>query len=318
MSREHPPAEKFGRFRLLLSVQAPEEAAPSREDARDDQLVESGSFRVDTAWMIEKLRKHQIGDPLDFLAPLLRAAVASGATRVSLDRATGGFAMRFDGRPFSSRELADPLRALADREGEAAARGVHLAYGLLALERLGPELVQITSGGPSGQATAVLTTKKSAPPGWIGINRAEGTVLGVRWGWSSSWGLTKDVFRRAAKRYGMTSTALLVEGRPVPGPPPPGEKNWHRFETEGWRGAFRFVEDESPLSRVRLYCLGAFVEEVRERVGFQPVEALLGSDALNLDLSQSGVVRDWKSSVSGSSLEEGLALLRDQAERYFA
>jgi hypothetical protein len=317
MARERASAEKFGRFRLVLSIQAPEDAPPPDEDGRDEQLVESGSFHVDTGWMIEKLRGHQLGESRDFLVPMLRSAVASGATRVTLDRVPGGLAMRFDGRPFTSRELADPLHALIDREGETAARGVHLAYGLLALERLGPDLVQVTSGGPSGQSTAILTSKGPIPPGRIGINRAEGTVVGVLWGRGTAWGLTKEVFLKIAARYGMTSTALIIESRPVLSPPPPGEKGWHAFEDGGWRGTFRFIEEEGPLSRVRLYCLGAFVQEIRERVGFQPVEACLGGDGLSLDISQSGVVRDWGRSGSASSLEAGLDALRAAVRQHY-
>lgn len=307
---------KFGRLRLALCVQAPEPRLPAEGGALEDELVESGQFRVDPAWMVDKLRAHQLGDPLDFLVPMLRAGAASGATRIQLERAPKGLCLRFDGRPFSARELADPLQALTEGDRDAAARGVHLAYGLLALERLGPELVLVTSGGPSGQATAVLSPRGDAREAQVGLNRAEGTLVQVRWGLGGS--PAKEAFRRVTERYGLAAAALSVDGKPVAGPPPPGTKGWHRFEEEGWRGLFRFVEDESPLSRVRLYCLGLFVEEVRERIGYQPLEAYLGSDGLSLDLSQSGVVREWSRSASGASLEAGLDLLRAQAKRYYA
>ncbi|MEI8190385.1 MAG: hypothetical protein WCI75_11770 [candidate division NC10 bacterium] len=310
------PAPKFGRYRFSVSVQVPEAAAPAGEAHGGSWIVESGSFRVDTAWMIEKLRKHQLGDPRDFMVPMLRSGVASGATKISLARLSGGLVMHFDGRPFGARELSDPLHALIDRDDESAVRNLHFAYGLLALERLGPDMVQVTSGGPPGQSSVLLTDKGTGPAGRIGINRAEGTSIVVRWEKGVSWWKSREVFKRVEERYGLTSAALFVEGRLVANMPALRESGWHSFERDGWLGLFRFREEEGP-SRLRLYCLGAFVQEIRERLDSRQVDAYLGGGGLTLDISQSGIVRDWGRNGQDSSLAAGLKALSAEAQRYY-
>jgi len=316
MARAQTPDPTFGRYRYSVSVQVPEAAGPQGEAADGAWLVESGSFRVDTAWMIEKLRAHQLGDPRDFLVPMLRAGVASGATTISLARLPGGLAMHFDGRPFAVRELSDPLHALVDRSGESANRNLHLAYGLLALERLGPAMVQVTSGGPPGQSSVILMDKDVRAAGPIGVSRAEGTSLILRWEKGVSWWKSREALKRVSERYGLTSTALFVDGRRIPNMPALSGSDWHSFERDGWMGLFRFRDEEGP-SRLRLYCLGAFVQEVKERLDSRQVDAYLGGGGLALDISQSGVVRDWARDGQESSLAAGLQVLDSEAQRYY-
>ena len=94
------------------------------------------------------------------------------------------------------------------------------------------------------------------------------------------------------------------------------ESGWHSFEDDGWLGLFRFREEEGP-SKVRLYCLGAFVQEIQEKLDSRQVDAYLGGGGLTLDISQSGIVRDWGRGGQESSLAAGLRTLGAEAQRFY-
>ena len=68
---------------------------------------------------------------------------------------------------------------------------------------------------------------------------------------------------------------------------------WTSFEKSGWRGAYR---KRIAGSKVRLYLLGALVEELEDATKAS-IDAWLTHDELALDISQSAVVR-------GKRLEE--------------
>ncbi|MBI4348913.1 MAG: hypothetical protein HY553_18900 [Elusimicrobia bacterium] len=112
--------------------------------SEDGELVSSGSFRVDRALALEKLREFQTPDPRLFMLPWVRAAVAGGATRIRMDLTkTADFMMSFDGDPVRA-EMADPSVALFGDQKDRRLR--HLAVGLLAALRLRPKLVSLASG----------------------------------------------------------------------------------------------------------------------------------------------------------------------------
>ncbi|MBI5200789.1 MAG: hypothetical protein HY925_04300 [Elusimicrobia bacterium] len=108
------------------------------------KLVSSGGFRIDRAKALEKLREFQTPDPELFMLPWIRAAVAGGAKRISLDLArTGDFTMSFDGAPVRP-DAADPSVALFGVNPDPRVR--FLAIGILAALRLKPKLVTLASG----------------------------------------------------------------------------------------------------------------------------------------------------------------------------
>ena len=297
------------RYSVSFSVQA-RESAPSEApaDAQGGELVDSGAFRIDASRLIERLRDWQFADPHDFILPLMRCAVASEATRLELWRRLGGLEIRFDGLPFPARRLKDPLQALLDGDAVEALRGRQLAFGLLALERLGMSAVCVTSGGPSGQASWALATSGVAARD-IGINRSEGTVIRILWSGLSSWWDGRRAIRRLRDAYGLSSTALSIDGRRIDPCPVLALEGWHGFDEAGWRGAFRFLAKDGK-SRVRFYWLGTFIELVERDLKGAPVEAVLAGDDLSLDLSQAQLLRD-------RALEDGLAALASQVARRY-
>jgi len=154
--------EPIGSYKFSFSIQALElhgVAAPAAGDPDGGTLVASGSFRVDVPRMLARLKDRQFSDARDCLLPLVRCASASGATGFELVRKYWNLDLRFDGRPFSARELNDPFRALFEGDDPESTRGRQFAYGLLALARLGVSAVQVTSGGPGGQRHPICTSK---------------------------------------------------------------------------------------------------------------------------------------------------------------
>jgi hypothetical protein len=273
-----------------------------------DVLVESGSFRVDVEKLLDKLREHQLQDPRDFILCWLRCAVASGADQITLDSTEDGLTMTFDGRPFSSMELESPYGALLDPEAPEAKRGRHFAYGLLAVQRLGPAFIEASSGTGEGRAVMILAGRGMSS----GDRRPEPgteTILRLRWQSPSQEPDVQGLLSRAKAVFGLTDARLTVNGSKVH--PYPWESvsrryggNWGVVSEGNWRGAVRhFVPepDELPTSTVHLYVLGTLIQDVVRHQYFA-FEAYLACDDLGLDISQARVADQRK-------LEESLPTL---------
>ncbi|TPW20056.1 MAG: hypothetical protein FD126_2067 [Elusimicrobia bacterium] len=273
-----PPALDLSRYEVNVERQAPAERPPLPPGV-EAQLVDTGSFRVDAAKMLDKLRSYQLADPRDFLSAWLRCAAASGAKSIELTTGWTGLTLRFDGRAFTASELAQPYQALVDGEGENAKRGRHLAYGLLGLYRLEPKSVCVVSRGAQG--VAVMTAGDSSRPD-VGTELV-GTVIRVSWpAWGFFW---RPIFvaARARDRFGLGPATLTVDGKPWRDRPQSAA--WTFKEKKGWRACYR----TAAAGRVRLYVLGTYIEELDHPAA--GAEAWLAHDELELDISQSAVVR---------------------------
>lgn len=272
-----PPALDLSRYELKVerAVEAPA-LAPGVEEV----LVDTGSFRVDAAKMLDKLRGFQLADPQDFIVAWLRCAAASGATRILLTKNAAGVTLRFDGRAFSPAELSQPYQVLVDGEGENARRGRHFAYGLLALYRLTPESVRVVSRGPQG--VAMMTAGRG--PAADAYGAEEGTVIRVDWPLGGLFWRPWLTARRARERYGLGPAALSIDGSAVPDHPEGGRwrSSLHREQRSWWRSS-------TFLRRTRVYVLGTWIEDIEDSA--LAAEAWLADDELELDISQSSVVR---------------------------
>ncbi|MBI2361856.1 MAG: hypothetical protein HYV15_00515, partial [Elusimicrobia bacterium] len=291
-----PPALDLSRYELKVGHKAPEQRAALPKGV-EAQLVDSGSFRVDVAKMLGKLRDYQLSDPLDFLCAWLRCGAASGAKSIGLRTGWTSLELRFDGRAFAAAELSHPYQALVDGEGPDARRGCHFAYGLLALYRLSPRRVTVTSRGEGGVAVMNAGVGEPADP----ETAPEGTVIRVDWPF---WGVFWQSFFaavRARDRFGLGPATLTIDGKRMPYCPT--SRSWTRFADRGWRFAAKARDSGS---RVRVYVLGTFIEELGDET-LAGVDAWIGHDELELNISQSSVIR-------GGLLDEGLRLLASRAE----
>ncbi|MBI2361857.1 MAG: hypothetical protein HYV15_00520 [Elusimicrobia bacterium] len=285
-----PPALDLSRYELCVARKSPEAHAPLPAGVAA-RLVDTGSFRVDAARMLDKLRHHQLTDPLDFVCAWLRCAAASCAEEMARTGSWNALGLRFGGRPFSAAELSQPYQILVDGDGADARRGRHFAYGLLALYRLSPARVCVTSRGPGGVATMNAGRGEAPDP----AAAPEGTVVRVEWpSWAAFWRPFLAA-RRARQKYGLGSAGLTVDGARVPDRPQ--NPLWKTRSKKGWRTVYT---PRLSGAKVRLYVLGTLIEELAPP-GLR-LEAWLANDGLELDISQSSVVR-------GRRLEEGLRLL---------
>lgn len=225
------------------------------------ELVERGTFRVDPAVAAQKLRDYQLPDAKAFLVPWLRAAVASGASRVVAGVVDGALTFSFDGTPPDPLIVGDLTAGLLQEDHGPAAR--HLAFGALALQRLAPAAVQAEVEGGF-------------------------TVLRVRW--PGSGGPAAGALKRLRAGYGMTKTVLVVDGEVVPDPARAGEpiKRW-----EGRRRDAVILDDvlTPGNGRLRLYKLGGLVESIPFDLAGH-FAAYVSDDRFALALSQSSVVKD--------------------------
>lgn len=107
--------------------------------------VGGGTFRVDRAAALEKLKKHQLADPWHFVRAWARAASLSGPTRVDCFQAGEASVLRFDGEPLPAGFLDAPYDAMFN--GDLSAPSRHAAIGILGAMRLNPAGIEVRSGG---------------------------------------------------------------------------------------------------------------------------------------------------------------------------
>ena len=126
-------------------------------------LLRVGSFRVDRSRALEKLMNFQLPDPTFFPLPLVRCAVASGATRLLLRFSGREVVMEFVGKPFSADELRDPYSCLLEERGSELRRNRELATALLTALRLSPNSITVDSGeGPARVRLTVLSLREES------------------------------------------------------------------------------------------------------------------------------------------------------------
>lgn len=291
-----PPALDLSRYEVSAEAVLPAERAALPAGV-EEQLVDSGSFRVDAARMLEKLREFQLAEPADFICAWLRCAAASGAKAIRLDTGVRSLTLTFDGAPFSASELSQPYQVLVDGEGPDARRGRHFAYGLLGLYRLRPRGVTVTSRGPDG--TAVMRAGSAAPPDAEGA--PEGTVVRVVWPVWASWWRPWTVARRARARYGMGPAALSVDGEPLERLLSGEGRRSHEEPGVRWAARKAFM-----MARLRLYVLGTLVETLEDEEANE-LDGSLGLDDAELDISQTSVVRSPRLEKLLGSIHKKLA-----------
>ncbi|MBI4678532.1 MAG: hypothetical protein HY748_13215 [Elusimicrobia bacterium] len=277
---------------------------PGDESGPDAVLVESGSFRVDVSRLLDKLREHQLTDPHYFILCWLRCAVASGAKLIELDPVSDGLELRFDGKPFSAQELDQPYAALLDPDAPEVRRGRHFAYGLLGVQRLEPDRIEMVSGMPGSRAAMVLAGRDSVPQETPAAGLEDRTVIRLRWRKGSPGPDRHRLLTLAADSFGLAEATLVVGGREAPSNPweAPSRKatgKWTAFSREGWRGAVcHFIPrpNELPTATAHVYVLGTRIQDfVRHQ--YSAFEAYLSRDDLKLDASQSRLVEDERLEV---------------------
>ncbi|TBR18348.1 hypothetical protein EPO15_15295, partial [bacterium] len=266
-------------------------------DEEKGELVESGSFRVDRARALEKLsafRRRDVGCVMLFA----RAAAASGARELSIERASRSIVFRFDGKPFARGELADPFAVLFEegRGGDERRRWLALAMihawrpsltklsvasgldpdgALVTADGLGSEKVE--NGGTSDGRTLVTLELGASDEGhWRHPAAPELIVCNPR---SHLWG------RMAVS----VSSAGRVEGRFVPAAAGPGEL---AFDENGVFGHISVPPQPALESSVDAYLQGVYAGRLDWRDQSLPVVGKADDPSLSLDASLASVVQN--------------------------
>ena len=275
---------------------------PEEEKGR---LVESGSFRVDRARALEKLstfRRRDVGCVMLFA----RAAAASGARELAIERSSKSIVFRFDGKPFERRELADPFGVLFDEEGGGDARRRWLALAMIhawrpslakltvasgkmpegaAVEAEGLGSEKVENGGTEDGKTVVTLQLSSGDEGhWRHPAAPELIVCNPR---SHLWGRMAVSVWNGGK----------VEGRFVPSASGPGELS---FDEGGVFGHISVPPEPALESSVDAYIQGVYAGRLDWRDQLLPVVGKADDPALSLDASLASVVQN----TSRERLEE--------------
>lgn len=280
-----PLAPRLADYRFAAAAGA---ASPALPDSPPESpvLVDTGSFRVDRAKALEKLKGFQFRDAEGFLLPWVRCAVASGASRIRIERIDRGLRIRFNGDPITPATLKDPYEALFSEVG-ASGPARHLAVGLLAALRLAPAKIRIASG--AGASRGCLNIGPADQD-----DRADGTGtdtdMEIRWSGFASLILIERCLAAASAGLGPSAPRVTLDGRLIEAGAPSGDGAVQVLE--GTARGFVTRLRESARPGIRLYHLGALVEELPWPDKHHPFEARLENAAFKLDISQSGVVRD--------------------------
>ncbi len=151
--------------------------------------VGAGILRVDAARAIQKLREYQLANPISWILESIRAAVASGATRIDLQGDSNDIWLRWNGPawerahlPELLSELVSPASAQHGQELRLLATGINSALGLdlayIDLYRIEnqqaekvrymPELLETTEVDGESLLLKTLTLEEAEVPSRVG------------------------------------------------------------------------------------------------------------------------------------------------------
>ena len=139
-------------------------------------FVGQGAFGIDPSRALRVLRERQIDPSVSRMALWVRAAVMRKAARIEFVWDTAELTIRFDGKPFSTEELADPFSGLLEEGGSGETRWLALALLHTAL----PEVRVRVESGPPGARRAVLQDEEGIRPTKPSTRHAD-TAVAVSW-----------------------------------------------------------------------------------------------------------------------------------------
>jgi hypothetical protein len=182
------------------------------------ELVSRGQLSVDAGEALAKLREYRLADPHHWVLDVLRAAVLSKATAVTVRTDADDVEIELDGAPFPREALAEIFgHALQAGKSDEAARFRLLALGVTGALAMRPRWVTVHGSG------VVLRVR---PPDKLALepgDDAPGTRVHSRD--RTSWRVVKRAFTRSpeaeviADRARFFPAALTVNGERIDGRP---------------------------------------------------------------------------------------------------
>ena len=282
----------------------------------DGSLDSAGTFTLNQAQALQKLRRHQISNPAEFSAGLVASAIASGADWITLSTPTGGFRLEHNGASIPHTHLLGLFSSLLVAGPDPSMAAVQeLAYGLNALLSLSPKTVRVTCSCPDELAVLELSpqqlvVRRAEPYETYGTARR--TLVEVSGLWKGvnqllRWGLGQrpelEVLRQRCR---FASASILCNGEPLQcpqefpqavctariGSPPSLPLAWPTSmldkdsEVSAWVG---LCPDSPSQLTIVMHGVSFVVAEESLPTGIQ---AVVYSSQLRKDLSHAAIVQD--------------------------
>jgi hypothetical protein len=263
----------------------------------------AGQFTLDRKVAREKMARYQFRDPAEYVLALVRCAVLKGASRVDVHVDADDVRLSFDGRPLSLVDLEELYGSLlaSDRAADVRARR-QLALGLNAASSLQPQFARVVSG--DGRSSVELECRPGEDDRF-GPCEAQpaGTRIHVK-------ARLRDVFRGRRGRIEELVASRCIwspvpihlnESRVSRGLRPLDVVDAVDLQVPGFRGAAGLCPEPGEgrvdwiMDGVQICSQGLD----RRPEGFRAV--VDGSERLDLDVSQSDVVRNeaWAEAMAG-------------------
>lgn len=282
--------------------------------------VATGTITLDRDKAKEKLRRFQLADPCTWLLELVRAAIAQGASAITMLTDADDVRVSFDGAGFTVADVEHLYQALLARRAPPARQ--HLAVALNGALALGPRFVELTSKGAQGSVRARLVPGRPDEFGPVDDDAPAGTTVWLRHPFRvgafveffrARFGTQREI---AAVRHAcrFLETPVTVNGRALTSSRPTkrgrvvrcaGASDGLVFEVE--------VADARCSGRLVFTYRGLVLEEPSHPLLPAGVCALLSADHLARDASLSACLRDeaWSTLVD-AALVQALELCERQ------
>ncbi|MBI5624139.1 MAG: hypothetical protein HY924_10195 [Elusimicrobia bacterium] len=268
---------------------APETGLPA--DSSGARLVSSGAFRVDRGRALDKLMRFQLPEAGMFVLPLLRCAVASGASRVRITTLKLGslasrFVARFDGRPFTPAELQDPYSILFNKRTPETARNRELAVALLTALRIKQGVLSVTSGSGTARVRLDVRSLREETVRTVTEEAADTAFELTRGELVGPFDDVVAIVRRSCAACRISVLVDGVEAARIPALDPETSLYFEDGGVRGWLTVPRSLEDSSVL---RAFTHGVEAGPFSYQLPVAQVEGLVNDDRFALSVSQTGV-----------------------------
>lgn len=274
--------------------------------AAEGELDSAGSFTLDPAAALEKLREFQLRDPTRFVLSWVRAATLLGASRIDIDIDADDVWLRFDGELLGTADFEALWTSVVGRRGSARVRACReLALGINGAFTWEAKAVEVRSGTlqvsfdrsfamSSSQVSATNEPRNSIhakrPIGWDLVRRRRLDARGQ---------LPEELVLAHACAFG--AVPIYLEGRLLNPEPDEPSDVWLRIaiDDDERRGWLRLRPGQR--SQLRVLVAGVEVALVELPFGGGCVDALVDDPSLPLDLSQEKPVEGerWQALLDG-------------------
>lgn len=269
--------------------------------AAEGELDSAGSFTLDPAAALEKLREFQLRDPTRFVLSWVRAATLLGASRIDIEIDADDVWLRFDGETLGSADFEALWTSVVGQRGSARVRACReLALGINGAFTWEAKSVEVRSGDRivgfdrSFAMSSAQVSTPTDPRNSIHAKRPIGWDLVRRRMLDRRGELPEELMLVNACAFG--AVPIYLEGDLLNPAPSELHNAWLRVaiddgERRGWLWLRR-----GERSQLRVLVAGVEVALVELPFGADRVEAIVDDPLLPLDLSQEKAVEGerWK------------------------